>query len=146
MPARDLAPLAITARLRIDFPCGASLGPGKVALLEQILESGSLSAAARALGLSYRRAWLLLDDLNHGFGALVATTAKGGSGGGGARLTDLGRRLIEQYRAVEVAAAAEAGRRFRALPAKVRAAAAPSAALRRPISRSTGKSPRRVRS
>ena len=145
MPARAHAPAAVTARLRIDFPSGASLGPGKVALLEQILESGSLSAAARTLGLSYRRAWLLLDDLNHGFGALVATTAKGGSGGGGARLTDLGRRLIEQYRSVEIAAAAEARRRFRTLPAEVRVVAAPSPALRRPISRSSGKSPRRVR-
>lgn len=144
MPIHSKPPRAVTARLRIDFSSGASLGPGKVALLEQILELGSLSAAARSLGLSYRRAWLLLDDLNRGFGAAVATTAKGGSGGGGALLTDFGRRLIEQYRAVEVAAAELARRRFRALPAAARADAARTPALRRPISRRSGKSPRPV--
>lgn len=145
MRPRNISPVAVTARLRIDFPSGASLGPGKVALLEQILESGSLSAAARTLGLSYRRAWLLLDDLNRGFGAPVATTAKGGSGGGGALLTDFGQRLIERYRAVEIAAAEQARRRFGAMPAAVRTEATAAAALRRPISPGNGKSSRRVR-
>jgi molybdenum-dependent DNA-binding transcriptional regulator ModE len=56
---------AVHVRIRVDFDSGASIGPGKVALLEQIAAHGSLSQAARVLGLSYRRAWLLLDDINH---------------------------------------------------------------------------------
>lgn len=144
MPVRTERPPAVTARLRIDFPSGASLGPGKVALLEQIPRSGSLSAAARALGLSYRRAWLLLDDLNRGFGAPVALTAKGGSGGGGAVLTDFGHRLIGHYRAVEGAAAKAARRRLGQLSVAAHADVSAGGALRRPISRGGGRSTRRV--
>lgn len=88
-------------KLRIDFPSGRSLGPGKVSLLEQIERDGSLSEAARALGLSYRRAWLLLDDLNKSFLQPVATSAIGGKRGGGVTLTDFGRQLAKSYRALE---------------------------------------------
>jgi molybdate transport system regulatory protein len=88
-------------RLRIDFAPGCSVGPGKVELLEAIERGGSLSEAARQLGMSYRRAWLLLDELNRSFHAPLATTAIGGSHGGGAQLTPLGRDLIEAFRGVE---------------------------------------------
>jgi len=88
-------------RLRIDFAPGCSVGPGKVALLEAIQRSGSLSEAARQLGMSYRRAWLLLDELNRSFTEPVVTTAVGGANGGGAVLTPSGLRLIEAFRVVE---------------------------------------------
>ena len=93
-----------SVRLRIDLAAGVSVGPGKIALLEQIDRSGSLSQAARVLKMSYRRAWLLLDDLNHGLGEPVTTASVGGSGGGGAQLTDFGRRVVVAYRGVEQAA------------------------------------------
>jgi len=92
---------AVHVRIRVDFDSGASLGPGKVALLEQIQSCGSLSQAARVLGLSYRRAWLLLDDVNHSFGEPAVVTATGGHRGGGARLTAFGLELIERYRELE---------------------------------------------
>lgn len=88
-------------RIRVDFDIGASLGPGKVALLEQIHTAGSLSQAARALGLSYRRAWLLLDDINRSFDEPAVLTVTGGRRGGGAQLTSFGRQLIDGYRALE---------------------------------------------
>src|SRR5689334_159448 len=88
-------------RLRIDFAPGCSVGPGKVGLLEAIERSGSLSEAARQLGMSYRRAWLLLDELNRSFSEPLVSTAVGGANGGGAVLTPAGLRLIEVFRAVE---------------------------------------------
>jgi molybdate transport system regulatory protein len=94
---------SLGVRLRVDLGPGSSIGPGKVALLERIEASGSLSQAARELGMSYRRAWLLLDDLNHILGEPVSTASVGGAGGGGARLTQFGRRLIAAYREVEQA-------------------------------------------
>lgn len=98
-------------RLRIDLG-ESSLGPGKIALLEHIHSSGSLSQAARELDMSYRRAWLLLDDLNHAFSEPVSTTSVGGAGGGGAKLTDFGRKLVETFRELEQASRELAGRRL----------------------------------
>ncbi len=89
--------------IRIDLATGGRIGPGKVALLEAIGETGSISAAGRAMKMSYRRAWQLVEDLNRTLGPVVATAA-GGAGGGGAQLTDTGKTLVEQYRAVEKAA------------------------------------------
>ncbi len=138
-------PGPIHARIRIDFTAGPSIGPGKVALLERIEACHSLSQAARELGLSYRRAWLLLDDLNRAFDAPVVVTATGGAHGGGARLAELGHALIERYRRAEAAAGAAAQREFRALSARVagssggRAKAARASgrtSLRRPLRRS----------
>jgi molybdate transport system regulatory protein len=97
-------------RVRIDLTPGVSLGPGKVALLEHIAASGSLSQAARDLGMSYRRAWMLLDDLNRAFVDPVTTSSIGGSGGGGARLTPFGESLVEAYRTVEREAGAAAAK------------------------------------
>jgi molybdate transport system regulatory protein len=90
-----------TVRFRVDFTTGCSIGPGKVALLEGIRDTGSLRQAARALGMSYRRAWLLLDELNHSFTAPATTATVGGAGGGGAQLTTFGETLIHAYRSLE---------------------------------------------
>ena len=90
--------------IRIDLAGGGRIGPGKVALLEAIGATGSISAAGRALKMSYRRAWQLVEDLNRTLGNPVVEAAAGGAGGGGARLTDAGKTLVEQYRAVERAA------------------------------------------
>jgi molybdate transport system regulatory protein len=92
---------SLDVRLRIDLGPRSSIGPGKIALLERIEASGSLAQAARELGMSYRRAWLLLDDLNHALAQPVTTASVGGAGGGGARLTPFGRELIAAYREVE---------------------------------------------
>ncbi|MFN3884981.1 MAG: winged helix-turn-helix domain-containing protein [Rhodocyclaceae bacterium] len=78
-----------------------SLGPGKIDLLRKIGEVGSISAAARALGVPYKRAWLLIDTLNRGFPSPVLETAAGGRAGGGARLTPLGEALVAAYDALE---------------------------------------------
>ncbi|MCW3473575.1 winged helix-turn-helix domain-containing protein [Limobrevibacterium gyesilva] len=89
--------------IRLDLASGARIGPGKVALLEEIARSGSISAAGRALKMSYRRAWELVEDLNRHLGTPVVTTAAGGSGGGGARLTEAGAAVVAGYRAIEAA-------------------------------------------
>lgn len=88
-------------RIRVDLAPGCSVGPGKVSLLEAIEREGSLSVAAQNIGMSYRRAWNLLADLNRSFARPVVSTAVGGTSGGGARLTDLGRALIVAFRATE---------------------------------------------
>ena len=87
--------------LRIDFNEGRALGPGKVRLLELVGETGSISAAGRAMGMSYRRAWLLGDALNRTFRMLVVEARGGGAGGGGASLTPFGLELVACYRAME---------------------------------------------
>ena len=94
--------------VRVDFGADHALGPGKIRLLEAIGKTGSISRAGRALGMSYRRAWLLIDDMNRSFRALVVATQPGGVRGGGAALTPFGRALIETYRAVETRATAAA--------------------------------------
>ncbi|MBE7249287.1 MAG: LysR family transcriptional regulator [Actinomycetospora chiangmaiensis] len=94
--------------IRIDFGPGHRLGPGKVRLLESIAEHGSISAAGRALGMSYRRAWLLVEAMNTGFGRPVVEAQTGGRTGGGARLSAFGGAVVAQYRAVEAAAEASA--------------------------------------
>jgi molybdate transport system regulatory protein len=101
--------------IRVDLESGARIGPGKVAVLEEIERSGSISAAGRALRMSYRRTWELVEDMNLSLGAPVVATAAGGSGGGGASLTDLGKAVITRYRAIEVDCAAAARRHIQAL-------------------------------
>jgi molybdate transport system regulatory protein len=100
-------------RFRVDLGRNAAIGPGKIALLEQIGRGGSLSQAARELGMSYRRAWQLLDSLNHCFRERVAVTARGGRRGGGATLTAFGRQLIRTYRGFDAEVQARAARHFR---------------------------------
>ncbi|MFV3073898.1 winged helix-turn-helix domain-containing protein [Niveispirillum fermenti] len=87
--------------LRLDFTNGAKLGPGKIRLLEAIEATGSIAAAGRSLGMSYRRAWLLVDEVNRAFAGPAVAGQTGGSGGGGTALTDWGRELVVLYRQVE---------------------------------------------
>ena len=105
-------PQTPSIRLRIDLSPDSALGPGKIALLERIEATGSLSQAARELGMSYRRAWLLLADVNQMFTDPATTTSVGGTGGGGAQLTDLGREIVRAYREIEDAAEKAAGARI----------------------------------
>lgn len=94
--------------IRIDLAPGFRIGPGKVRLLEAIAEHGSISAAGRALGMSYRRAWTLVEAMNTGFDRPVVEAQTGGKAGGGARLSALGAEVVARYRAVERAAEAAA--------------------------------------
>lgn len=88
------------AALRIKVRVGdVVIGPGKIELLRRIDEAGGISGAARTMGMSYRRAWHLIDTLSHAFREPLVETAIGGSGGGGASLTPLGRRLVADYQA-----------------------------------------------
>lgn len=91
----------VSLSIRVDLSPSLAIGPGKIRLLELIEETGSISAAGRAMNMSYRRAWLLLDELNHTFHEPVATTAHGGRTGGGASLTPFGKRLVQGYRKME---------------------------------------------
>lgn len=108
--------------IRIDLGTGVRIGPGKVAVLEEIDRTGSISAAGRALAMSYRRTWLLIEEMNVGLGKPVVDTSAGGSGGGGASLTKLGHAVIRQYRAIEAETATLARKHLAALN-RVRAAA-----------------------
>src|SRR5580704_12404530 len=83
--------------LRVDLGTGRALGPGKIRLLEAIDKTGSISQAGRSLGMSYRRAWLLVDDMNNCFRDPVIEAQRGGSRGGGATLAPFGKELIERY-------------------------------------------------
>ncbi len=98
-------------RLRIKRGDVIAIGPGKVGLLEAIARTGSISAAGRELGMSYRRAWLLVDEINRSLTSPAVLTASGGARGGGTSLTATGEELVRRYRAVEdialAAAAAE---------------------------------------
>ena len=87
-------------RIRIDFAENVHVGPGKIALLEAIKSTGSISDAARSLGMSYRRAWMLINSLKQGFSDAVTVSSTGGAGGG-ARVTSFGASLIKQYRLLE---------------------------------------------
>ena len=84
-------------RVSIVFESGARIGPGKAKLLESIRDTGSISAAARDMGMSYKRAWMLLDSINRAFTEPVVTAAPGGAGGGGASLTPFGAEVLERY-------------------------------------------------
>ena len=121
---------APAVRFRVDFARGAAIGPGKIALLEEIDRVGSLSQAARALNMSYRRAWQLLESLNGSFAEAVAITAKGGRGGGGAVLTPFGRQLVRAYHGFDAEIQARAARAFRPLLREIRRAVAPARGAR----------------
>lgn len=86
------------ARLRVVIAPGIGIGPGKAALLEGIRETGSIAAAGRRIGMSYKRAWLLVNALNGHFPEPVIEASKGGKDGGGARLTPTGEELLSAYR------------------------------------------------
>ncbi len=86
----------ITVRFRLDVGPACSIGPGQIAVLQEIQESGSLRRAAQQLRMSYRRAWLLVDGLNRSFTSPVTTASVGGKGGGGVKLTELGEDLVRR--------------------------------------------------
>jgi molybdate transport system regulatory protein len=118
--------------LRVDFGSGRSLGPGKIRLLEAIAKTGSISQAGRKLGMSYRRAWLLVDDMNNCFRDPVIEAQPGGAHGGGATLTAFGQKLVDRYRAVEADAQATARKHLRDIELKATKAARPPTSLKRP--------------
>jgi molybdate transport system regulatory protein len=95
-------------RIRIVFGEREMIGPGKAELLERIDRCGSIAAAGREMGMSYKRAWELVGTLNAMFRDPLVRSTRGGPGGGGAALTDAGRRVLGLYRAFETDAA-EAG-------------------------------------
>ena len=107
-------------RISIVFESGARIGPGKAALLESIRDTGSISAAAREMGMSYKRAWLLLDSMNQAFTELVVRAAPGGAGGGGATLTAFGVEVIERYNRILAHAATTAADDLSALARRAR--------------------------
>ena len=112
---------APVVRFRIDFAEHCSLGPGKISLLEAIRDSGSLSQGARHVGMSYRRAWLLVEILRQTFREPVTVASTGGKTGGGMLVTEFGDALIERYRELERDFSTLAARRLDAImPAAVR--------------------------
>lgn len=101
-------------RLRVLLGAEIAVGPGKADLLDAIERTGSISAAAREMAMSYRRAWLLIDAMNRSFRTPLVEASKGGTGGGGARLTVLGREVLARYRSLEAKAAASIAPELRA--------------------------------
>lgn len=95
--------------IRIDLPNGR-FGPGKAALLRAIGETGSISGAARSLGMSYARAWSLTEDMNACFGVRLVDTFSGGHRRGGAKLSDAGAKVLELYDKIRDKAAGAASR------------------------------------
>src|SRR5512145_2870057 len=89
------------ARLRVVLGPGIAIGPGKADLLEAIDRTGSISAAGRQLKMSYRRAWLLVEELNNSFKSDLVAAGKGGAHGGGARLTEMGASVLRHFRNME---------------------------------------------
>ena len=110
---------APVVRFRIDFAEHSSVGPGKIGLLEAIRAAGSLSQGARNIGMSYRRAWLLVESLKHSFREPVTLACKGGKVGGGMLVTEFGDALIKNYRELERDFATLAKRRLRPIIARV---------------------------
>ena len=102
---QDTAP---RLRVRITFTDGSFFGPGKADLLELIAETGSIAAAGRRMKMSYKRAWSLVETMNAMFEEPLVESSRGGEQGGGARLTDLGQRVLDHYRGF-LARAAVAG-------------------------------------
>ena len=116
-------------KLKLQLYCGdeIAMGPGKADLLEAIAREGSISAAGRATGMSYRRAWLLVDTMNRCFRAPLVATQPGGGKGAGARLTAEGEAALAAYRALSAQVeAGAAGGHFAALEAAIRKRPSPT--------------------
>ena len=112
-------------KVSIVFESGARIGPGKARLLESVRDTGSISAAARDMRMSYKRAWLLLDSMNQAFTAPVVVASPGGSGGGGAMLTPFGAEVLARYQRVHDAAVARTEEDLAALARNARSQAGP---------------------
>jgi molybdate transport system regulatory protein len=108
-------------RMRITQADTIALGPGKVSLLEAVREHGSISAAARSMNMSYRRAWLLMDELNRALASPATVSEHGGQSGGGSMLTPVGEEIIRLYRSIEDRAAAVCAPEIEALLKLVKA-------------------------
>ena len=120
--------------IRIDLDEKRGFGPGKAKLLETLKQEGSIRRAAVAMGMSYRRAWLLIQDIEATTGGPVVIAKKGGSGGGGVALTALGHKVIARYRAIERRAGRSVAAELRAL-AKICRSRSGSSSKRRSLSR-----------
>ena len=114
---RGVKPDALRPQLRVSFKKSIAMGPGKADLLDAIEETGSISAAARKLNMSYRRAWLLVETMNTCFKAPLVETATGGQQGGGAHVTSMGKEVVRRYRAMEKKAQASVARDMAAFTA-----------------------------
>jgi molybdate transport system regulatory protein len=108
-------------KISIIFESGARIGPGKAHLLESIRDTGSISAAARDMRMSYKRAWVLLDSMNRAFTEPLVTASPGGAGGGGAALTPFGAEVLARYRRIHAHADAQASDDLAALSRRARA-------------------------
>jgi molybdate transport system regulatory protein len=108
------------ARLRIVLGDAIAVGPGKADLLEGIRDTGSIAAAGRRMGMSYKRAWLLVDTMNACFKRPVVEAIKGGRSGGGARLTRLGEEVLARYRRMQAASGQAIARDLAALSRTMR--------------------------
>ena len=106
--------------LRVLGKSAAAMGPGKAELVERIGATGSISAAARGMGMSYKRAWLLLDSMNQAFASPVVSGSPGGRHGGGAALTPFGVALLDRIKRIETAAVAAARKDVAALEKKAK--------------------------
>jgi molybdate transport system regulatory protein len=116
----DTAPRHPSLRIRIVFGTAEMMGPGKAELLERIDRCGSIAGAGREMGMSYKRAWDLVGTLNAMFREPLVDSTRGGPGGGGAVLTDMGRAVLAQYRAFEAGALQGGEAQLRALSAMLR--------------------------
>ena len=132
----------LSVRFRVDFGRSCAIGPGKVALLEALPRTGSLSQAARELKISYRRAWVLLESLNTSFRMPVAEMSTGGRGGGGAKLTPFGSAGATAYRKLEAEFARRATSAMAGIARQVVGSTSATLA-RRPLQRSPAGSRRR---
>ena len=107
-------------RIRVLLGSAFAIGPGKADLLQAIEQTGSISAAARSMGMSYRRAWLLVDTMNQCFRKPVVDTATGGKGGGGAQITPFGSTVLRRYRKMETGAGVSVARHMSAFSGLLR--------------------------
>jgi molybdate transport system regulatory protein len=135
---RSMETLKLT--LRVELGGGRALGPGKIRLLEAIDKTGSISQAGRSLGMSYRRAWLLVDDMSNSFRDPVIDARQGGACGGGTTLAPLGKKLVERYRAIEAAALAATSKHLHDIKASLKASQASRlpTSIKRPPRATTG--------
>lgn len=106
-------------KLRLNFDT-VRLGPGKAELLEHIRDTGSISAAGRRMDMSYKRAWMLVEEMNAAFAPPLVASTRGGAGGGGAHLTEAGAEVLRLFRAIEAGAAAAAAPEIASIAALLR--------------------------
>ena len=137
-------PERLGLHLRVVLGAEVAIGPGKADLLQGVAETGSIAAAGRRLGMSYKRAWSLVEAMNAMFAEPLVEAAKGGAGGGGAALSPLGSAMLAAYRQLEAAAETAGAAELEAMRAAMRAPL--PAPLRAPLAAGRGARPTRGRS